>query len=332
MQGKLHPRLLAKYIFKRVGFRDPDVLIGPSYGEDAAIIKVENTKLIAVHADPITGAVSNIGKLAVNIACNDIAVRGAVPRWLVFVLCLPPENYESILNEITLQVDEEAKKLKVMVVGGHTEVTEWLDRPFIVMTCIGTIRDRYITTDAAKPGEAVIAVKWAALEGTSILASDYEDTLVKRGVSRETIQRAVKFIDYISVVKEALALSELPVSAMHDPTEGGVAAGLAEIAYASNVEIEVWEDKIPLRKETVKICNALNIDPLKLISSGMLIATIDKNLVEEAKSRMEKLGLNLSVIGEVKKGRGLIIHRANGKTEKVGPYVRDELFRISEEL
>ncbi|HDM23411.1 MAG TPA: hypothetical protein ENG22_00505, partial [Candidatus Bathyarchaeota archaeon] len=117
-----------------------------------------------------------------------------------------------------------------------------------------------------------------------------------------------------------------------DPTEGGVAAGLAEIAYASNVEIEVWEDKIPLRKETVKICNALNIDPLKLISSGMLIATIDKNLVEEAKSRMEKLGLNLSVIGEVKKGRGLIIHRANGKTEKVGPYVRDELFRISEEL
>ena len=325
---KLPPDLLSKYVFSRVGVKDPDVLVGPSYGEDAAIIRV-GKKLLVVHCDPITGAVENIGWLAVHIACNDIAVRGAKPRWVLPIIYLPFGTSEEAIDKITRQIDKATKELNIMVVGGHTEYTYGLDRVMIAMTAMGVCEgEKYIITGGAKPGDLVLMTKAVAIEGTSILASDFEELLKEKGVPPNIITRAKEFVREISVVKEALLLSKVGVNSMHDPTEGGVVAGLAEIAYASKVLIRIWESKIPIRPETEVICKALEVDPLKLISSGVLLATASPEATEEGISLLREHGIKCKVIGEVMEGEGLAVVRKSGTVEEYEAYVEDELLRI----
>ncbi len=325
---KLPPNKLEKYIFSRVGRRDPNVIIGPSYGEDSAII-VFDGKLVAVHADPITGASELAGWLSVNIAANDIAVIGAKPRWLVSVLLLPEGFSDEELDEITKQIDTAAKKLGVMIIGGHSEYTPGLSRPIIVTTAIGPlIVEEPIFTRGAKPGDAILMTKSAGLEGTSILATDFVDELTKQGVSEEEILAAQKFVREISVVEEALTLARIGVNSMHDPTEGGVLGGLAEIAYTSGVCMKVWEEKIPIRPETKKFCEALRVDPLKLISSGVLLATLPRERAQVARDILREKGIESTIVGEVERGTGVIVYRSSGRIEQVEGYVEDELMRL----
>ncbi len=331
MIGKLPLDLLKKYIFNRTGVQDNSVIIGPSYGEDAAIIDLGNDKVLVVHVDPITGAIEWLGWLAVHIACNDIAVRGVKPRWLLPVLYLPEDTTENLIDRITIQIDTAAKEVKVTIVGGHSEFTPDLSRPLISMTAIGVTRKgEYVITSGAKPGDYIIMTKSVAIEGTAILATDFREILKKKGVPDTLINRGASFLKRISVVPEALTLAEIGVNAMHDPTEGGLLGGLAEMAYASNVQIEVWEDKVPIAEETKVFCKELDIDPLKLISSGVLIASISEEKLKIALDKVKALGIPISVIGMAKKGLGLLVHRSNGSIEHIGRSVSDELYTLWE--
>lgn len=333
MAGKLRPDMLMRYVFSRVGIRDPQVLVGPSIGEDAAIIDIGDGKVLVIHVDPITGAVEFIGWLAVHIACNDIAVRGARPRWLLPVLYLPENTSEEAVDRITAQIDQAAKEVGAMVVGGHSEFTPGIDRPLVSMTALGLAeKSRYITTSGARAGDAVIMTKTAGVEGTAILASDFSNTLAEKGVPADVIERGRGFIEMVSVVREALALAEAGLAtSMHDPTEGGVLGGLVEIAYASNKTIHVWEDKIKVAEETKAMAKALGLDPLKLISSGTLIATVPRDRAEDALKILRGIGVEASVIGYVEeKSDSLVtVYRRDGSIEKISDiYVYDELFRV----
>jgi len=328
MVGKVPLDILRKYIFCRIGVSDPDVIVGPGYGEDSAVIDLGD-RVLVVHVDPITGAVDWLGWLAVHISCNDIAVTGAKPRWLLSVLYFPEDASEELIDTITKQIDNAAKEVGVMVVGGHSEYTPGLNRPLISMTAIGLAsKDKYVRTSGAKPGDSIIMTKTAAIEGTAILSTDFAHILRDKGVDNSVLKRASNFIKNISVLPEALVLTDVGVNSMHDPTEGGILGGLAEIAYSSNVKLEVWEDKIPVAEETKIICDALKVDPLKLISSGVLIASVPQERVEQALNEIHSLGIKASVIGKVEEGSGVIIHRKDGSTEQVGKSVVDELFRI----
>jgi hydrogenase maturation factor len=335
MVGKLHSKLLERYVFTRVGVRDPAVVVGPGIGEDAAIVDLGDGRVLVAHVDPITGAVENLGWLAVHIACNDIAVRGAKPRWLLSVLYLPEKADEELIDKITAQIDEAAKEVEVMVVGGHTEFTPGLDRPLISMTAIGIAdRGRIVTTSGARAGDVVIMTKTVAVEGTAILATDFRDALLRHGVPLEVIERGKSFLKLVSVVKEALLLAEKGLAtSMHDPTEGGLIGGLAEIAYASKKTIAVYEEKIPIAEETAVMTRALGLDPLKLISSGVLIATVPKDKALEAVEILRRSGVNAAIIGEVREYTGhlVVVHRRSGVVEEIDePYVKDELVNVWE--
>jgi len=333
--GKLSPDMLFKYVLSRTGVLDPSVIVGPSIGEDAAVIDIGGGKVLVTHVDPITGAIEFLGWLAVHIASNDVAVRGVKPRWLLSVLYLPENATEELVDRITSQVDRAAKEVGAMVVGGHSEFTPGITRPLISMTAIGiTEKDRYVTTGGAKVGDVVVMTKSAGIEGTAILATDFRDVLMELGVPEGVVQRGSEFIREVSVVKEALALADAGlVTSMHDPTEGGLLGGLVEIAYASNTTIYVWEERVLLAEETAVISSVLGLDPLRLISSGTLVATVPKDRVGEALRILHDIGVKASVIGYVgeKAGELVTVYRRSGTVEKVKEvYVRDELVRAWE--
>ncbi|MDH5815733.1 MAG: AIR synthase family protein [Candidatus Nezhaarchaeota archaeon] len=329
--GKLPPIVLESLVFSRLGVTDSRVLIGPSVGEDAAIIDLGDDRILAIHVDPITEAIERIGWLSVHVASNDIAVRGVKPSWFLSTILLPSSSVEA-LDSITKQIDAALREVGGTMVGGHTEISPGVEKPIVVMTALGIgLKDELVLTKGARPGDLVLMTKAAGLEGTAIIASDFRERLLDLGVSQSIIEDALRYFNDISVVREALTLAKTKApTSMHDPTEGGLLNGLLEVAIASGCVITIHEDKIPIRTSTKIICEALSIDPLKLISSGVLIATIKPELVDAALSSLKSIGISFSIIGEVV-GRGVpkvLLHRVSGEVEEVSGYVRDEISKL----
>jgi len=236
------------------------------------------------------------------------------------------------LKDIASQIGEAAKELHIAVIGGHSEVTSSVTRPVIVATVIGEAkRGKFVTSSGAHVGDSIIVTKGAAIEGTAILSTEFAKVLETK-VDKKLILSGQKFIKMTSVVKDALiAIKVGGVHAMHDATEGGIASGLQEIAWASNTGIMAYEEKIPIYKETKKICKALHIDPLKTISSGTLIISAHKKKAEKIVSALQKSNIQASIVGEVvEKAKGRYIIRCNGSRLNLSRPVKEELWKILE--
>ena len=292
MTGKLGPEALSR-VLSRTGVDRDDVLVGPAYGEDAAVLAIGDERLV-VSSDPISLAAERAGTIAVHVATNDVAASGADPRFLQSVVFVPDAD---LLETITDQLDLEATELGVAIVGGHTEVAEYLPRPLLVLTCMG-IADRPTPTSGAKPGDRVLLTKGAAIEATAILATDFGD---ESGLPVETLERGEAFFSELSVVPDARILRE-HANAMHDPTEAGVLGGLYELAHASGVRIDVERERIGIREPTDALCSALGIDPLRAFASGALLATVPPADVETALASLSDAGIEASEIGRVREG------------------------------
>ncbi len=327
IRGKLPPDVLFNDILSRLPISGEGVLLGPSIGEDAAILDM-NTKLLAIHSDPVTGGGDLAGWLSVYVASNDIATRGLRPKWLLTVFLFRDGAEEDEIRTIVDQVGSAAREINASVIGGHTEITPNLPFNIVVTTALGIGKD-VLYTKNARVGDLLVVTKDIALEGTAILASELFEELIHRGVRTDTLRRAEGFIKEISIVKEALISSKDFARAMHDPTEGGLLGGVQEIALASGAGFRLYEEKIPLREETREICEALDIDPLRLISSGSLLISVDKEKTPNLIKRLNEAGIKATVIGElIPPSEGMILIRKNGEKEDVSEPVIDELWRI----
>ncbi|MEM1520698.1 MAG: AIR synthase family protein [Candidatus Korarchaeum sp.] len=330
LRGKLPPDFLSKEVFSRLPLplNDDRVILGPAIGEDAAILKLGN-ELLAVHSDPVTGGGKLAGWLSVYVASNDIATRGVRPLWLLPVFLFREGADEGEILGLVEQVGEAASRIGATVIGGHTEVTPNLGFNIVITTAIG-IGKRMIKTGDAKEGDLVVMTKECALEGTAILSSELGDQLRSRGLSQGTLERAGRFVEEISVLKESMIASSFSgVHSMHDPTEGGILGGVQELAIASRLGFRIYEDKIPIREETIDICRALNVDPLRLISSGSLLIAVERGTARELISAIERVGIRASVIGELTdRESGMVLFRKNGEREYVSEPVIDELWRL----
>ena len=296
--GKIEPSTLQEVVFKYLGAKRNDVILGPSYGEDAAIVRVGDS-LLAVSCDPISGAERRIGWLAVNVSANDVSTRGVRPSWFLPCVMLPEGSGKPLLEEICVQMDKAAQKLGVAIVGGHSEVTPGISHPLVIGFCAGVAdEDRYVTCAGAKPGCKIVMTKGAGIEGTAVLAADRRKPL-KDEFGEEFVARAESYFDSISVVEEALSAFKYGgVLAMHDPTEGGVSGGLHEMAEASGAGFEIYEDQIYVSQETSEICRYFGIDPLNLIGSGSLLIAVMPERTKGVVSEIESLGIRASIIGE----------------------------------
>jgi hydrogenase maturation factor len=275
--GKLPGDLLQAVLDKHAS-HDPRVIVGPRVGEDAAVIDLGDRYLVAT-ADPITFATDDLGWYALHVNANDIVVRGATPRWFLATLLLPQGRTDDEgVRALFGQLAEACEALEVALVGGHTEITHGIDRPIVAGTMLGEVaKDQLVTTAGARVGDAIVLTKGVPLEGAAIIAREKEAELRTRGVPIATIRRARNFLRSpgISVRPEAELACELAsVHAMHDPTEGGLATALHELAAAAGVGLRIDRDRIMVLPEGRALCEAFGLDPLGTIASGALLMTL----------------------------------------------------------
>ena len=332
LTGKVPPGTLSRIVFRHTGAPNRRLLLGPALGEDAAIVRTQG-KLLILTTDPITGAQENAGWLSVHVNANDIATRGAKPVWFLCCLLLPEHSGTGVLEQIMGQVDEAAREVSVTVAGGHSEITPGLHRPIIVGSMIGEITSgKYISTAGAKPGDKIVLTKTIGLEGTSILACDLGERLT-HSLGDDVVQRAKRFSRRISVVNEAMiAVKTGGVHAMHDPTEGGIICGLWEIGEASRTGIVAEESRIAVAPETESVCDALGLDPLRLLSSGSLLIAARPANANRITKTLQRSGVAASIIGEITKPeKGRVFVKRDGTRVKLEPPARDELYKVLDE-
>lgn len=329
--GKIPFGLLEKLI---ASYAPPGerVTVGPMVGEDAAAIDF-GEKLLIVTSDPITFATEDIGYYAVVVNSNDVAAMGGRPKWFLATVLLPEgKATDAMAEEIFAQIGTACKRFGLGLIGGHTEITRGIDRPIIAGTMIGEVAsDRLVRSNGAMPGDLIVITKCAAIEGSSIIAREQRDRLLQAGFNASEVDKLKNLIysPGISILKESeIACSVGKPSAMHDPTEGGIATGLWELASASGVGLLVMEDEIPMMAETRALCKALGLDPLGLISSGCLLITAEPEAARLVLSALKGQAINASIIGEVvEAAKGLKFKSARGERE-IKPYERDEITKL----
>jgi hydrogenase maturation factor len=299
LSGKVPPDVLSRIVFAHLGKKDKDLLLGPGIGEDASLIRVGGSVIVAA-TDPITGSVEDIGWLAVHINANDVATFGVRPRWFLTSIMLPTGSQESDLERIMTQIHEASLSLDITVAGGHTEITDGIDRPIVAGFMIGmTTEGNYVTSAGARHGDAIIMTKTAAIEGTAILATEGGSFLSNR-VGAETIESAIRLRSKISVVEDGVIAFETGyITAMHDPTEGGLSGGIHEICDASQVGFEINLDSIPLHESTIAICDAFSANVFELISSGCMVMTCAHEGSGTVISALESKGIEATIIGRI---------------------------------
>ncbi|HIE14619.1 TPA: hydrogenase [Candidatus Bathyarchaeota archaeon] len=327
--GKVPPEVLEKIVFRGLGVHSEDVILGPALGEDGAAFKVGD-EIVISSMDPITGAIERIGWLAVNINANDIATFGVKPKFFSSCILLPEtETASDDLEKICNQMDLAARRLEISIIGGHSEVTPGIEHSIVIGCALGIAKEgRYVTSGGAEAGDHLILTKGAGIEGTAILASEKKEKLMKK-FGNKLVESAEKFYEMISVVDDALtAFNVGGVTAMHDPTEGGVAGGIHEIADASNLGVKIFEDKIHIAEETYKICSFFRIDPLQLIGSGALLIAVKPQYSNAVVDALHNKGIEASIIGQFleEKEKRLMI-KCDGETIELVRPVSDHLWK-----
>ncbi len=314
--GKLPSDMLAR-LLKQAPLLDDRIVLGPGVGLDCAVIKGSD-RLLVFKAEPITFATDEIGWYGVQVSANDIATAGATPLWYLATLMLPEgKTDEALVEHISGQLFGACREIGVAVIGGHTEITHGLDRPILAGTMIGEVEaTRLVTPRGAVPGDHLLLTKGIPIEATALLAREFPQRS-SNFLSEDEILQATRYLynPGISVLHDArTALAAGQVNAMHDPTEGGLAAALWELAEASGCSLEVNSPDIPIPDLARKLCQAFQIDPLAAIASGALLLSVPASQSQEICRALQSEGIACGPIGRViKKGPVFVRDRFSGK-------------------
>lgn len=332
--GKLPHTLLAT-LLAGLPTQDPQLLLGPSVGEDAAVIDFDagSDRLLVVKSDPITFATDQIGYYAVNVCANDLAVTGATPRFFLPTVLLPAAHASvAIVQAIFDQIGAACRDLGIVVAGGHSEVTPTVQQPVVSGAMLGEVpRRRYVRSGGCRPGDAVLLAGTIPVEGASIIAREMRERLLYDGWSPAELDAAASYLfdPGISVLKPALLAAQTGlVTAMHDPTEGGLATGIAELAMAAGVGMEIDLDRVPVSTLSRRLCAAFDLDPLGVLASGALLATAAPPHVDALLALWAGAGWDAAVIGQVlAPGEALYARRA-GRLEPFPTFAVDEITKL----
>lgn len=326
--GKLESELLKKIVFDNIHFRRDEVMTRPGIGEDCAVVDFDTCECV-MSTDPITAAISEIGRLSVHISCNDIASNGIEPLGIMLAVMLPEGTTEAEVNEMMRQAGEASEELGVEIIGGHTEITNAVAQPVIVSTAIGRgLKGASQSAEDMVSGDYLMLTKAAGLEGTGVIAADYEDEL-STFLTPDEISEAKSYLELVSVVKEGVAAGKAGTHGMHDVTEGGILGAVWEMCSIAGLGVEVEEAAIPVRDVTMKICDHFDVNVLRLISSGAMLIVVPADKKDEVYDAVTAAGVDAAFIGVVRdKDKGLKIKKRDGSIEDIEPPEADELYKV----
>lgn len=339
--GKLTDEQLQSLVISRLPALSATTLSGAGIGADCAWIRT-GEDLMVTSSDPITAGGTESGTLAIHVSCNDIAACGVRPSGILIVIIAPPSVTEEDIKMTVDQASREAQALGVDIVGGHTEVSDAVNKMIVVSTAFGLVRKGgSVPLGKAMPGDSLIMTKTAGIEGSFIAANEHRNKLTGK-ISEEDIQEALSYKSLISVVKEGSTCGSLiarnvkyredgfalsAVNLMHDVTEGGVFGAAFEMADFSKTGVVIDKRLVPFTGATTAICDALGLDPFRLISSGsLMIATPEPERVIEA---LRVQGVPAAVIGRfTDKSEGAFVIENDGSYVKLSPPGADEIYSI----
>lgn len=325
--GKLDSRLLEKIVFKNIKYKRPEVITRPGIGEDCAVVDFGEYECV-MSTDPITGAIGEIGRLAVHISCNDIASNGVEPLGIMLTVMLPVGTTEEQVEEIMKQAGETSEKLGVEIIGGHTEITPAVTKPVIVSTAIGrAAKCSSQQAENMRPGDYILMTKQAGLEGTGIISGDFKEMLTEI-LSSEELEEAARMLDQVSVVKEGVIAGKIGTAGMHDITEGGVLGAVWEMCDIAKTGAEVWIDQIPVAEVTKKICDRFDIDYLRLISSGSMMIMVHPEVKEQMEAAISGAGIPVACIGTIRERQEGICMVIGSEKIVIAPPASDELYKV----
>lgn len=323
--GKLSNDKLKSIILNSIRYKREDVVLRSGIGEDCAGIAYGD-EVCLITTDPITGAANEVGKLAVHISCNDIASNGAAPIALLLTILAPEGTTEAELVQVMDQANAEAAKLNVEIVGGHTEITNAVNRMVVSSTAIGRQKiDKLFSNTGIKQGDKIIMTKYAGIEGTGIIAHDKEEELSPL-FSQASLKEAQELLNLVSVVPEGIIAGKIGVTSMHDVTEGGVLGAIWEICEGANLGAVITYEKIAIHEMTHKLCTHYKINPLRLISSGTMIMTVKDEDTMPLIEALKDASIEAAVIGEITE-RDVYLER-RGRLTYVTPPDSDELYKV----
>jgi hydrogenase maturation factor len=283
-----------------------ELLLPPRVGEDAGVIRLADGALV-VAADPITLTGRGIGAHAVVINANDVAVMGTRPRWFLAVLLLPVGTTEADVKALFADMHAALARVGAALAGGHTEVTAAVTQPVVIGQMMGFREDgSFVKTGGTQDGDVILQIGTAPVEGAAVLANDAQARL--EGLEPEVLARARAAMEDpgISVVEAALRATELGATALHDPTEGGLSAGLHELAEASGLAVVVDPEAVLWFEPGRRVAEALGADPWGVLASGALLAAFPKALAEPAAAALRGEGHPVAAIGRAQPGEGVV--------------------------
>ena len=331
--GKLDIDILKGFL-KRNTILDPQVVVGPKIGEDAAVIDLGKgtDRYWVVTSDPITFTTEEIGYYGVVVNLNDIATMGAIPKWFLATLLFPEGSDLRIIERVFRQIHNACHRFRISFIGGHTEITPGIKRMIFSGHMIGEVKkENLVTTSGARAGDLLLLVKGVCIEGTSIMAREKEVELLKRGIPSSLIRKAKRFIfnPGIDILGPARIVHKVAsVHSMHDPTEGGLINGMIEMAWASEKEIEVDLEKVLIYKESRILCQEFGLNPLGVIASGALLLAISPSDLSSIEKAFRKNSIPLNIIGKVKRGPARVLKIDQKGREELKPLPRDEILKI----
>lgn len=323
--GKLPNEILEKIVISNIKTKRKEILVGAAIGKDSAIVDF-GEEVCVMSTDPITGATKDLGSLAVHVSCNDVATSGAEPLGVLLTILAPPETAIEDIENIMIDASKAAEEINIEIMGGHTEITDGVNRIIISSTVIGKQKkDKLPNIKDIKVGDKVMVTKWVGIEGTAIIAKELNDKL-KDKIGEEKLIEAQNLGNMISVVKEGIICGQIGVKYMHDITEGGVFGAVWEASKAINKGIKIKEDLIPVNTITREIGTLLNIDIYRLISSGSMLIIAGEDKVSKINEELSRNGIKSTVIGEVIESK--ILLEKSGHTIEIEPPSSDELYKV----
>jgi hydrogenase expression/formation protein HypE len=323
--GKLSNEELEQLVIRKIQYQHPDVLVHSGVGEDCSVIDYGD-EVCVVSSDPITGAAQQIGKLAIDVACNDIASTGAEALGVMMVMLAPPTTTNEEIAQVMREATEEAARLKIEILGGHTEVTDAVNRMVLVMTVVGKESKSQFESNnqPVAAGDWVVISKEIGLEGTAILAHDREEWVSKR-IDEATLKLAKAQMERLSVLEEGRIGAKIGFKYMHDITEGGVLGACWEASRAIDRGVEIELEAIPILSVTREIASVFQIDPYSLISSGSMLAVVTPEQGEAWIAEGLRRGIRVTKIGEIQGDKPTLM-AADGTVQEIASPEADALY------